>query len=98
MIDFSSPYAGYHQRLLDDLTHYAPYATPMPPSHGMYRWHLPDPILFHRDIRVTLQQIGHDGHQLFERHDDVSTVAYWYQSSGETRAPCRSAARSEASR
>lgn len=85
VINFSAPYAGYHQRLLDDRTRYAPYATPMPPSHGMYRWHLPDPILFHHDIRVTLQQIGHDGHQLFERHDDVSTVAYWYQASGQTR-------------
>ena len=85
VITFSAPYAGYHQRLLDDQTRYAPYATPMPPSHAMYRWHLLDPILFHSDIRVTLQQIGHDGHRLFERHDDVATVAYWYQSSGETR-------------
>jgi hypothetical protein len=23
-----------------------------------YRWHVPDPVWFHRDIRVTLQQIG----------------------------------------
>lgn len=26
--------------------------------YGFYRYHVPDPIYFHRDIRVTLQQIG----------------------------------------
>jgi len=25
---------------------------------GFYRWHLPDPIMFARDLRVTIQQIG----------------------------------------
>ena len=25
---------------------------------GMYRWHLPDPIMFASDLKVTLQQIG----------------------------------------
>ena len=25
---------------------------------GFYRWHLPDPIIFERDCRVTIQQIG----------------------------------------
>ena len=25
---------------------------------GFYRWHLPDPIMFERDLRVTIQQIG----------------------------------------
>jgi hypothetical protein len=25
---------------------------------GFYRWHVPDPILFHHDLRVTIQQIG----------------------------------------
>jgi hypothetical protein len=25
---------------------------------GFYRWHLPDPIIFHSDLRVTIQQIG----------------------------------------
>jgi hypothetical protein len=30
----------------------------MPDFVGFYRWHLPDPIVFQRDIRVTIQQIG----------------------------------------
>jgi len=25
---------------------------------GFYRWHVPDPIVFHSDLRVTIQQIG----------------------------------------
>ena len=38
-----------------------------------------DPILFETDLKVTIQQIGvcHGG--LFERQDDVASVAYWYQ-------------------
>ncbi|WP_256487805.1 glycoside hydrolase family 172 protein [Haladaptatus sp. AB618] len=50
-----------------------------PPRHGLYRWHIPDPIRFHEDIRVTIQDIGHDGSELFERSDDIASVAYWYQ-------------------
>lgn len=48
------------------------------PCHGLYRWHLQDPIVFNEDLTVTLQQIGNDDVQLFERQDDVATVAYWY--------------------
>jgi hypothetical protein len=76
---FSSSYLGYHQRLLEDATASSPYATAMPPSHGMYRWHLPDPIRFETGLRVTLQQIGDRGHHLFERMDDVCSTAFWYQ-------------------
>ncbi len=76
---FTSAYLGYHQRLLEDETAISPYDTTMPPSHGMYRFHLPDPIRFQSDIRVTLQQIGDRGGYLFERADDVCSVAYWYQ-------------------
>ncbi len=27
---------------------------------GFYRWHVPDPIMFARDLRVTIQQIGYE--------------------------------------
>jgi len=49
------------------------------PLYGIYRWHIMDPIHFKKDLRVTIQQIGYDGCSLFERSDDVSSVAYWYQ-------------------
>lgn len=79
VLTYSAPYFGYPFRATNDRTHRSPYATAMPPSHGMYRWHLPDPIYYDHSLRVTLQQIGHDGTNLFERQDDISTVAYWYQ-------------------
>lgn len=49
------------------------------PMHGLYRWHLPDPIAFDTQLRVTYQDLGNDDIGLFERADDISTVAYWYQ-------------------
>ena len=76
---YSNPYFGYPYQASVDDSRFSAYARAMPPMHGMYRWHLPDPIRFEEDLRVTLQQIGHDGFELFERSDDVSTVAYWYQ-------------------
>ena len=48
------------------------------PRHGLYRFHILDPIAFDEDIKVTLQQIGNDDLSLYERQDDVCTVAYWY--------------------
>lgn len=68
---YSTPYLGYpHSSGEDGPVH----------NHGLYRWHVPDPIRFTEDLRVTVQQIGanhKDGY--FERSDDVSSVAYWYQ-------------------
>lgn len=29
--------------------------------YGFYRYHIPDPVYFHKDIRVTIQQIGYMG-------------------------------------
>lgn len=31
---------------------------PMPDFVGFYRWHVPDPVMFERDLKVTIQQIG----------------------------------------
>lgn len=76
---YSTPFLGYPQ--YDDGTD----GHGRPPRHGMYRWHIPDPIRFREDLRVTIQQIGHDGRGLFERSDDVASVAYWYQK--EPHAP-----------
>lgn len=79
-ITFSAPYFGYPFFSATDTTKASPFATEMLPSHGLYRWHLPDPIVFTERIRVTVQQIGAWDHGLFERSDDIATVAYWYQS------------------
>jgi len=44
----------------------------------LYRWHLPDPIYWQEDCRVTIQQIGFAG-GLEERADDWSATAFWYE-------------------
>jgi hypothetical protein len=50
-----------------------------------YRWHIPDPVVFTKSLRV---EIEHKGSQRFpdgtgsgfiERDDLMSSVAYWYQ-------------------
>jgi len=54
---------------------------------GFYRWHIMDPIHFNEDLRVTIQQIGVCHRGLFERQDDVATVAYWYQAEPHAAFP-----------
>ena len=53
-----------------------------------FRWHLTDPIVFEKSIKVTIEHFGYvppdenkerRTHYWNEREDDVSTVAYWYQ-------------------
>ena len=51
-----------------------------------YRWHIPDPVRFHRSLKVTIE---HKGVTFFkngnvksgfeERADNFSSVAFWYQ-------------------
>lgn len=62
------------------------------PKHGLYRWHLMDPVKFDRKLRVTIQQIGHNMHNLFERTDDIASVAYWYQTEPHNCFPALPAA------
>jgi hypothetical protein len=48
--------------------------------HGLYRFHLLDPIRFEKDLRMTMQAIGwrSEGRYL-PLQDDIASVAYWYQ-------------------
>ena len=55
---------------------------------SIYRWHLVDPVYWHKDIRVTIQQIGLKGTahsleeykaRLFERADDWCACTFWYE-------------------
>lgn len=69
------PYYSNHDDLITNPYH----NNDCPPMRGFYRFHIPDLIYFHEDIRVTLQQIGVSYKVLFERQDDLTSVAYWYQ-------------------
>jgi hypothetical protein len=80
VITFSAPYCGYPFTSATDRTNASPFATAAAPMHGLYRWHIPDPIYFRSSLRVTVQQIGAWDHGLFERVDDLASTAYWYQS------------------
>lgn len=42
---------------------------------SLYRFHIEDPVVFHESVRVTIEH-GHAN----KRCDDLSSVAYWYQS------------------
>ena len=87
ILTFSAPYCGYPFMSARDTTKASPFATVTTPMHGLYRWHLPDPIHFQRRLAVTLQQIGAWDHGLFERQDDISTTAYWYQLPNDIELP-----------
>lgn len=87
ILTFSAPYFGYPFAAWQDTTRASEFSTPMLPMHGLYRWHLPDPIFFNERLRVTVQQIGTWDHGLFERSDDISTTAYWYQSDTAAEFP-----------
>ena len=64
-----------------------------------YRWHLNDPFVFNKGIRVTLEHFGwiapdenpnNKSTSWNEREDDYSSVAFWYQTGTPTfnaRAP-----------
>ena len=72
--EFNSPYSGLHQVLRGDGQYN------IQQRFGMYRWHIPDPIRFEKDLKVTIQALGwrNDGRYLPLR-DDIASVVYWYQ-------------------
>jgi hypothetical protein len=46
----------------------------------MYRWHIPDPIRFKQDLKVTIQALGWRADKRYlPLQDDLASVAYWYQ-------------------
>jgi len=56
------------------------------PRHGLYRWHVMDPIRFRQDLRVTIQALGWwPEHKYQPLTDDIASTAFWYQA--EPHAP-----------
>ena len=75
---YTTPFMGMHQVIRPDGTYQAQ------TRFAMYRWHLMDPIRFRKDLRVTIQALGwRDGGDGPRRYlplqDDISSVAFWYQ-------------------
>lgn len=76
---FCTPYAGFPFYSRDDIFHSDYFNRDVPPMRAFYRWHIPDPVTFEEDLRVEIQQIGSGPKGIFERQDDMTSVAYWYQ-------------------
>ncbi|MGQ9732640.1 MAG: glycoside hydrolase family 172 protein [Candidatus Zipacnadales bacterium] len=50
------------------------------PKHGLYRWHIMDPIRFNQDLKVTIQELGWWPNGKYQPlTDDIASVGYWYQ-------------------
>jgi len=77
---FTSPYSGLAQVIKPDGLYQSQQ------RFGLYRWHIPDPIRFERDLRVTIQDLGwQSGGRYLPEMDDIASVAFWYQT--EPHAP-----------
>jgi hypothetical protein len=51
-----------------------------PPKWSLYRWHIPDPVAFHKDFKLTIQALGWWPNGRYQPlADDIASVAYWYQ-------------------
>lgn len=84
--NYSTQYLGYpYYSKNDKLVHNPYHNDDTLPERGFYRWHIQDPIFFEENLRVTVQQIGVCYSGLFERQDDVCSVAYWYQTEPHNR-------------
>lgn len=73
-VTYTTPYLGMHEVI------YPRGADQSQLRHGMYRWHVMDPIRFEQDLRVTIQALGwrSEGRYYPGQHD-ICSVAYWYQ-------------------
>lgn len=80
--EFCSPYSGLPQVIRGD-GHYN-----VMQRFGMYRWHITDPVRFDKDLKVTIQDLGwKSGGTYLPLHDNISSVAYWYQTEPHTPFP-----------
>jgi len=71
--EYTTPYAGFHVFKPDGLWE-------SQTRLGMYRWHITDPVRFEKDLKVTIQALGwRSGGRYLPLQDDISSVAFWYQ-------------------
>jgi len=78
--EFTTPYAGMPLVIRPDGHSVAQQ------RFSLYRWHIMDPIRFESDLKVTIQALGwRSGRRYLPLQDDISSVAYWYQT--EPHAP-----------
>ena len=87
----------------DGKRHYTPFSTPytgltqvLPPDKheevgqrfGLYRWHVPDPVRFEKNLKITIQALGwQSGGRYLPLEDDIASVAFWYQKEPHAKFP-----------
>ena len=58
------------------------------PRHGLYRWHVMDPVCFAKDLKVTIQALGWwPGGKYQPLTDDIASTAFWYQAPPHAKFP-----------
>ncbi|MEE9170089.1 MAG: glycoside hydrolase family 172 protein [bacterium] len=78
--EYTTPYAGMPQVIKPDGLWNSQQ------RFGLYRWHIMDPVRFEEDLKVTMQALGwRSGGRYLPLQDDISSVAFWYQT--EPHAP-----------
>ena len=77
--NYSAPFMGYPMGACDG----------KPGNrHGLYRFHVMDPVRFKTDLRVTMQALSWRGEgRYLPLQDDISSVAYWYQAEPHAAFP-----------
>ena len=85
---YCTPFLGYPFYSHHDTTVHNNYHNDdCPPMRGFYRWHIPDPIHFEGGYPGDPAADRRLPPGLFERQDDVATVAYWYRDKPYTDFP-----------
>jgi hypothetical protein len=80
--EFTTPYSGLAQVIKPDGLYRSQQ------RFGLYRWHIMDPVRFETDLRVTIQALGWKVTRTYlPLRDDISSVAYWYQTEPHASFP-----------
>jgi hypothetical protein len=83
-VAYTGPYLGHPQ------TSFSPpgKVTAAKAAHALYRWHVPDPVRFRRNLRVTIQALGWSDDGTYQPlADDIASLALWYQDVPGATAP-----------
>jgi hypothetical protein len=79
-VEYSTPFTGLPQVIKPDGMWQSQ------TRFGLYRWHIMDPVRFEKDLSVSIQALGwRSGGRYLPLQDDISSVAFWYQT--EPHAP-----------
>ncbi len=77
-VNYSTPFMGYPQIIKPDGYYSACQ------RHGLYRWHIMDPIFFDKNFKATIQALGWrcsggKKRRFLQLQDDLASTAIWYQ-------------------